>query len=408
MLFFIKLAWRNIFRNKRRTFIAGVAIAVGLASLIFCDALIRGMKDNLIASATASFLGEGQIHARGFRETQDAEKTVNNLPAVLDGLKSERDVELFTLRTISLGMISSPANVSSVLFVGVNPETERRLSRVDDVLEEGSYFRDGGQRDMVLGSDLAELLEVGLGDRVVVTVSRSGSGDLAQEMFRVSGIFRFHIKEMDGSFALARIDKTREMLGLDGGAHEIALKFRDNRFAADPENPFWDTYSREGNEAVSWTALLPELTRVMDMVWFALGFLAVILFGIVVFGIINTLFMSLYERMFEFGVLRAVGTRPSGVRKLIVCEAGALAVLSIVMGSILGLVLTFVLAKTGIDYRGIEFAGTGFSELLYPVLHASQFFIYPAAVFVFTILVGLYPARAAGRLRVADALRKSL
>ena len=115
MVFFIKLAWRNIFRNKRRTFIAGVAIAVGLASLIFCDALTRGMKDNLIKSATASFLGEGQIHARGFRETQDAEKTVNNLPAVMDGLRSEKTVELFTLRTMSLGMISSPANVSAVI-----------------------------------------------------------------------------------------------------------------------------------------------------------------------------------------------------------------------------------------------------------------------------------------------------
>jgi len=128
----------------------------------------------------------------------------------------------------------------------------------------------------------------------------------------------------------------------------------------------------------------------------------------VAFGIINTLFMSLYERMFEFGVLRAVGTRPSGVRRLIVFEAGALALLSIAMGTVLGFGLTFAMSKIGIDYRGIEFAGTTFYDLLYPVLHVQQFLIYPLAVFIFTLLVGLYPARVAGKMRVADALRKSL
>ncbi len=136
--------------------------------------------------------------------------------------------------------------------------------------------------------------------------------------------------------------------------------------------------------------------------------MGIILFGIVAFGIINTLFMSLYERLFEFGVLRAVGTRPSGVRKLIVFEAGALSILSIIIGSILGFIITFIVTKTGIDYRGIEFAGTTFHELIYPVIHFQQFIIYPAALFLFTLFIGLYPALIAGRMSIANALRKSL
>jgi ABC-type lipoprotein release transport system permease subunit len=407
MAFFIKLAWRNIFRNKRRTIIAGLAIAVGLAALIFTDAVILGMKNSLIRSATAAYLGEAQIHRRGFRQTQDVDQTVNDLPTVVAGLKAEPAVDRFTLRAATFGMVTSAANVASVLFVGVVPETERSLSKVDDVIRSGTFFGGGGERELVIGSGLADLLEIGLGDRVVVTVSQAHSGDLSQEMFRVSGIYHFNVKEMDNGLAFARLPKAQQMLGLAGGVHEIAIKFRDIRFASQAKNLFWQKYSRDGNEAVSWTELLPQLTKVMDMLWITLGFLAVILFGIVIFGIINTLFMSLYERMFEFGVIRAVGTRPSGVRRLIVCEAGALAVMSILMGSALGLILTFIVSRTGIDYRGIEFAGTNIYEMLYPVLHIRQFLIYPLAVFLFTIVVGLYPAVVASRLSIADALRKS-
>ncbi len=404
----IKLAWRNLFRNKRRTVIAGIAIGVGLAALIFTDALIQGMKRTMIESSTAAYLGEGQIHRQGFRLTQEVGLTIVRPEAVMAGLGKDREVEAFAPRAESFGMVTSPAEVSSVMLVGVDPAREKRLSRLADSIRQGTFFAGSGERDIVIGNGLAGRLAVGLGDRVVVTVSQAGTGDLSQDMFRVSGIYRFGIEEMDEGLAFVRLDKAQKMLGIGQGVHEIALKFRSIAFASEKGNPFWTEYSTDGNEAVGWTVLLPQLEGVMRMLWVSLAFMAVILFGIVAFGIINTLFMSLYERMFEFGVLRAVGTRPSGVRRLIVCEAGALAVLSIAMGSVLGLGLTLAVSKIGIDYRGIEFAGTTFVDLLYPVLDVRQFLIYPAALFLFTLLMGLYPAVVAGRMRVADALRKSL
>jgi ABC-type lipoprotein release transport system permease subunit len=407
MLFTMKLAWRNLFRNKRRTIIAAIAIGVGLAALIFTDAVIQGMKRQMIQSATAAYLGEGQIHRQGFRLTQEAELTINDPEKVRAELEEDGDVEAFASRAEGFGMITSPADVSSVMLVGVDPEEEKRLSRVDDNIRQGDFFAGSSERDLVIGSDLAEVLGVALGDRVVATVSQARTGELAQDMFRISGIYEFGVKEMDRGFAFIRLPKAQQMLGIAEGIHEIALKFKAFGFANEKDNPFWERYTAGGNEAVSWAVLLPQLRGVLDMVWISLAFTAVLLFGVVAFGIINTLFMSLYERMFEFGVLRAVGTRPSGVKRLIVFEAGALALLSIGMGTALGLVVTFVISKTGIDYRGIEFAGTAFYDLLYPVLHVQQFIIYPLAVFAFTLLVGLYPARVAGKMRVADALRKS-
>jgi len=243
---------------------------------------------------------------------------------------------------------------------------------------------------------------------VVITVSQAKSGDLSQEMFRVSGIYHFNIKEMDSGFALVKLAKAQEMLGIGSNVHEIAIKFRDMKVSLQEDNPFWTKYSTDDNEAVSWLTILPQMGPILGMFWISLLFMAIILFGIVAFGIINTLFMSLYERLFEFGVLRAVGTRSSGVRRLIIYEAGALAVLSCLMGIILGFIFIFIVTKTGIDYRGIEITGTTIRDILYPVFHIQQFIIYPVAVFVFTMLIGHYPAIVAGRMSISNALRKSL
>jgi ABC-type lipoprotein release transport system permease subunit len=381
---------------------------VGLAAMIFTDALMIGMKDNMIRSATQSFLGEGQIHSKGFRVTQEVENTINQLDWTISNLEKEEAVERFTLRAVTFGMITSPANVSSVMVYGIQPQSERYLSQIDDVIKDGDYFKEYEERDIVIGSSLAELLEVEIGDRTVLTATQAKSGDLVQELFRVSGIYHFNVKELDIGMAFVRLSKTQDMLGIGDGVHEIAMKFKDIRFASKKENPFWSKYSANGNEAVSWTTLLPQLKAILGIFWITLLFMGVILFGIVAFGIVNNMFMSLYERMFEFGVIRAIGTRPSRIRRLILLEAGALSLLSIALGVLVGFALTLIFVKTGIDYRGIEIAGTSIHEMLYPVIHIQQYIIYPIAVFAFTLFIGLYPSIVASKMSISGALRKSL
>ncbi len=407
MRLYLKLAVRNLFRNKRRTFIAGTAIGIGLAALIFTDALIIGMEENMVASATESFLGEGQIHLEGFRESFAVESTIANQTQVVDRLKKEERVSHFTRRVMSFAMVTSPANLSSVSMVGIDPASERYLSQIDEAITLGSYFAGDKKHDIIIGSKLAEILEVDIGSRVVLTVAQAHSGDLSQEMFRVSGIYHFNIKEMDRAMVFVRLPQAQQMLALDDEVHQIALRFSRGEYARDQSLPFWQRYSREGNEAVSWTVLLPELEAAFELSHFMTWIVGLILFGVVALGIINTLFMSLHERMFEFGVLRAVGTRSSAMARLIIFEAGALAGLSILLGTVLGFLATSITAKIGIDYTGIEFSGVTFRELLYPVLQADQFVIYPFAVFLFTVLMGLYPAVFAAKMSPAKAMRRS-
>ena len=403
----IKLAWKNLLRHKRRSIIAATAMGIGLAALIFADALWLGMEHNMVKTATASFLGDGQIHREGFSDEQAVELTINQLDAVVANLRREGIVAHFTLRTFAFGMITSPATVAAVNLVGVEPSTERYLSQIDDAIIEGAYFEGSNLRDIVMGEELVERLEVGLNDRVVVTMAQAGSGDLSQEMFRVSGIYRFADEGMNSGMAFIRLGKAQQMLALGAGAHEIALKFIDSISAEDQNLLFWKTYSQGGNKARSWTEVLPEVQAMFEMSKFSKYIMGFVLFGVVVFGIVNTLFMSLYERMFEFGVLRAIGTRPFGMARLILFEAGALAVLGIILGTIFGFCVTLIFLTIGIDYTGIEMMGITMQELIYPEMRIQPFIFYSIWIFVFTIIAGLYPARYAAKMSAATAMRRS-
>jgi ABC-type antimicrobial peptide transport system permease subunit len=198
------------------------------------------------------------------------------------------------------------------------------------------------------------------------------------------------------------------MLAIEGDVHEISIKFKDIQYSRIDTLAFWDKFSTGGNEAKSWVKLFPQLEAVFEMSQMAKGIVGMILFAIVALGIINTLFMSLHERMFEFGVIKAIGTRPFKIAQLIVFEAAFLSIISVVIGSIISIAVNSYIAHIGIDYRGMEFLGTTVQELIYPVIKLEHYIIYPIWVFILTSLVGIYPAVHAARLKPAEAMRRSV
>jgi len=403
----LRLAWRNIFRNTRRTILSGIAIGIGLAVMIFGDAFMTGINESMIRTATDTFAGQGQIHARGFRDTLEVEQTINNLQWVVDGLNKEERIQVFSLRTESFAMLASAANVTSIMLYGIDPAQERDISKIDEAITEGRYLGGSNTEQILIGSKTAEVLEVGIGDRVVVTVAQAGTGDLSQEMLRVSGIFRFGIQELDSAVAFIGLKKSQEILGLGQGVHEIALRFHNLEDAGNRSLGFWKRYSRYGNEAIGWKDIMPQMEAVLEMATLSKVITASIIFGIVGLTIMNTLFMSLYERMFEFGVLRAIGTRPLRIALMILLEGGCLAIISIIIGSAIGFFFSWLFSVYGIDYRGIEFAGTTINELIYPVMNVRQYLLNPLYVLFFTLVAALYPAYYAARLTPAKAMKRS-
>ena len=407
MNFYLKLAWRNSLRNKRRTALAALAVGLGMAGLIFTDAISYGMLDGLIDTATGTFLGQAQVHRRGFLDTADADLQIAGGPALLRQLERDPLVSAFAPRTLSFAMISSPANSGSAMLYGVDPAAERRVSRLARAVSGGSFLAEEGDY-IVLGSLLAETLEAGLGDKIVGTAAAAGGGELAQAMFRVGGILKSGSRAMDSNMAFIKFAKAQDLLNLKGGLHEIAVVFKDPAAAENAALPFWREYGSGGNEAKGWPELIPELAASREMTAFGILITAIILSGIVALGITNTLFMSLYERMFEFGVLRAVGTRPARMGLMIVSEAAALGAISAAVGAALGWLSCRLVGIKGLDYTGVDFAGVSMIEPIRPMFRPEQYWLYPAALFLFTLIVSLYPAVYAARMNPVKAMRKSL
>ena len=408
MKMLLKLAWRNVLRNKRRTVLSGLAVGIGLAAMIFVDGLYKGMLESMIRTATDTFLGQAQIHAGGFRNTLEVEKTINRSEDIMKSLRSESLISGFSPRTVSFGMLSSAGGVNSVVLYGIQPETEKHISMLDEALRSGDYLDPEGMGQILIGSKTAETLEVETGDRVVLTVAQAGSGEISQDMFRVSGIFHLGIREADRGMAFINIRQSRDLLALGRATHEITLKFRDINDAGDRSLTFWRRYSQAGNEAVGWRDLVPQLDSVIGMTEISNVIISLMVFGIVAITIMNSLFMSLYERMFEFGVLRAVGTRPVNMAIIIFLEAASLSLISIFLGLVLGLTVMQIFSVYGINYKGIEFAGVTITELIYPVMALRQFTLFPLLIFAFSLIAAIYPAVFAAKLTPARAMQRSM
>jgi len=403
-----RMGWRNIMRNRRRTMLTASIIALGLACLILMDAFMVGMMRNMVAIATDSFLGQAQVHAKGFRSELKVEQTLQDLPRVEAMLKGDPSVAAFTERVEVTGMVSSAADAESVALFGIDPAGEKDLSRIAQAVEKGDPLKDAEDTGILLGGRLAQTLQVGLGDRIVVTCAKAHTGELSQEMCRVKGIFSFHSAGMDRDMAFIGIAKARTMSGLPGGAHEVALRFRHGDGSEAYHQDLYRRLSEGGNEALDWSRLMPDMKSAMDLTDYSSALLAILLAALAGLAILNTLFMSLYERLFEFGVLRALGTRPTRLALLVLAESAAMGILSVALGLALGLALTGILSYTGINYSGIEFAGVTFQESIYPQVRALQYTLFPIGVWIFTVVIALYPAVHAARILPAKALHRSL
>jgi ABC-type lipoprotein release transport system permease subunit len=404
----LRMAWRNLFRNRRRTLLTSTIIAMGLACLILTDAIVLGLVDSMVATATDSFLGQAQVHADRFRVEGKVEQTIPHLPSVVRHLQRDPSVAAFSQRTLSMSMVASATGAESVMLYGVDPEHEKDLSILHRSIQSGQFLDASRGPGILLGSRLAHTLQASVGDRIVVTCAKAGTGELSQEMLRVAGIFSFHTALMDRNVAFIGLDRSQKMLGLGSGVHEVALRFKEGNGSEPVHASLLKALGEDGNEALPWTQLLPELKTTIEISSFAALLLAILLAVLVALAILNTQFMALYERMYEFGVLRSLGTRPLSLATLVVLEAACMGLLSVLLGMVFGVSITHLVDLVGIDYTGVEYAGVTFQGAIHPQNRWVQFTYFPLGVWLFTVLIACYPASHAYRILPAKAMHRSL
>ena len=403
-----KLAIRNLFRNTRRTILSAILISFSLMALIMADGLILGMKDLLVSSLTKNLVGEAQLHRKGFRDNFDVDLYFTGTDDLVADLRGRPEVTEVASRVLSGGMVSSSYNVATGMVFGIDAEAEARIGNIKKAIIEGQYLT-GERGEIMLGRPMAELLEVSLGDRIVITLSEADGGDLSQALFRVSGIYYFGLREIDHNTVFINADEARQAVGISADAsHELVMVFEDSSVSREKNSTVFDDFNNEQLELKSWMELNEDIATMLELSGLSTLIIGSILFLLASLGVINSMFMSIYERLYEFGVARAIGTTPWQLAQLILCEALLLGIGSCLFGGVIGYGLISYTTLHGLPLGEFEMSGIALSGNIATQMQVSQFTELPFYIILLTLVAALYPARFASKIVPTEALSRSL
>jgi ABC-type lipoprotein release transport system permease subunit len=401
-----RLAWRNLWRNYRRTVIMLLAISLGVWAMIFMTALLRGMVDDMVKQGVSALPGHVQIHAQAYRDDPSVSHSLPAPDAALLAVLDSRKVAAWSSRIKVPAMISSEYENRGVTLLGIDPQGELSLGfKMDDVIE-GRFLSGADDGGIVVGRKLLQRLESRLGKRVVV-MSQDPDNTIADRGFRVVGVFKAELESLEESVVYAGRDVVQAMLGVGTDVSEIAILGSNYRKPEGLASDIRDS-APENSEVLSWFALDPYLgtmVKVMDgfvLVWMVVIFLALS------FGLVNTLMMAIFERVREIGLMRALGMRPSAIVYQVLVESLFLLVLGLLVGNLLA-IATITPLKDGIDVsvvaQGMEMMGA--SSVLYPVLQWPDLVLANVVVIVLGIITSLLPAWRAAQYRPVEALSRT-
>ncbi|MDZ7685919.1 MAG: FtsX-like permease family protein [Gammaproteobacteria bacterium] len=310
-----------------------------------------------------------------------------------------------TPRVVTGGMVSSPYNLASAQVFGIDAARERAASKVDDAVIAGNYLS-GKRGEVLIGRELQEQLEVDLGDRLVVTLAEAESGELAQALFRVSGILEFGIREFDARALFINLSQAQDVLALDDQVHQIVVQLHDRDTAENPSSSIFKL-ARDELDVISWLDANPAMASILSMTGYSSTIVGMILFFLASLGVINSMFMSIFERIYEIGVIKAIGTKPWQIVLLVVSEAALIALISVCIGLAAGEALGYYFPSTVLHSGEVEISGVAMSSMK-TVLLPRHFIDFPIYVVILTVLASLYPARFASRIIPAHALKRTL
>ncbi|HXT02058.1 MAG TPA: ABC transporter permease [Elusimicrobiota bacterium] len=401
----LRLAWRNVWRNARRSSINVAAMGFGLAAIMFGQSMMKSLQYQLVEKATGSFTGHVRIQRSDVDEPKFPDKYLADPEPAAKIMDSDPRVLAWGRRLHLTGLISSPKMSLGALICGVEPAREPRITEMSKYIVEGRYLRDG-EKGIVMGKKIAARLDVRLGEKVVL-MAQAADGSMGAEMFRVVGISETGSESFDGQMVWIPLKSMQDLLGRPGQANQLAAKLKDLN-QADAVAADFNAKLGPGNvRAMTWKSIDKEIIGIQAFQDGLLTIVLTVVFAIVALGILNTQLMSLFERVREFGVLMAIGARPRWLVRLLLIESALLGLVGMILGVVVGALMIDHFGRYGLNLP----VGDAFKYFLpFP----SVIFLRPAwgahvfacaTVFVVTILATLPPALRAGRLKPAEALR---
>jgi ABC-type lipoprotein release transport system permease subunit len=405
-----RMASRNLLRNRRRSAIAGSAIALGLAMLIVFSGFADGVHGQMVREGVDAMAGHVVVQGQGWQARREAGLVVPGAAAVAERLAVAFPEARVLSRIYVEGLLASASSSAGVAISAVEPAREARVQDIESRIIEGVWL-DGGPEGIVLGATLAQSLGLGPGDKVVFMAQHGP--EVQSRLFRVKGLFRFGIDEIDGFCAFAPLGSIQAMLELGDAATQVSLHLPSARDTEAALVRVRAALPSSDLEILSWKEALPELYEWVVMDEAGLYLMLLIVAFIVSIGILNTVLMSVMERVREFGILLALGLSPARLTSLVLLESAILGVLSSAAGLGLGLLLNWPLSVFGFDYaafaggNSVEAAGVPMSTLVHSDLSPPKVAIFCLLSVVMTVLAALWPASRAARLDPVSSLRGS-
>jgi putative ABC transport system permease protein len=406
----VKLAWRSLWRNRRRTIITISSISLGMALAIFLISMQEGMYKKLIDEVVRMNAGYVTVENKKYSQAPSIDLVVPSVEQVRRTARNIPGVERIKALILGQAMASTGSASVGVGLVGVDPEAEKALSPLAEKISQGRYLNKEDLRGVIIGVTLAERLDLEPGMKLVVT-SNDSSGELVNEMLRVKGIFSTGMEEADGYLIQVPIDTARRIFHLgEDEATQVGLMLSSPDYQSRAIAELNEHFKGSNIHAFPWQDILPDLAGFIAADRGSLYVFQGIIIFLLSFTILNTILMSVLERTREFATQLALGTSALLLRLQIIIESIFLALLGTGLGIIIGGGISWYFAVYGLDMRallGENFTITGF--LVEPVVYNYISFRLLAwlgmLVFVLTVLIGLYPAYKSARISLPDVLR---
>jgi len=399
-----KLAWRNIWRNKRRSVIVLTSVVVGVTASIVLDAFQNGMINQMLMNQISLNVSHMQIHKSGFNEDKAVKNFINKPGVIEKELSGNPNVKYFSKRVIAFGLISSTDNSSGVYIYGVEPDKEPNISMVKRSLIKGRYLS-GKDREILIGEKLSEKLAVDLGDKIVA-MSNTPDGEIASEVFRIVGIFRSPSSDFDKTDIFIPLFTAQRMLELGSNVHEFAVIFNDYLQADKIAETIRDDIDSD-YEVLSYNDILPLLVLQVDMYKEMVYIINFIIGLSLIFGIVNSMLMSVFERIQEIGVLMSIGMKNIKIIWMILFEAFILGALGTFLGILSGYIVFSLFLADGINLsvfaQSLQSFGVG--AVIYPILSLENLVSLLIMIPFITLVGALYPAYKAVKLEPVYAIR---
>lgn len=401
----LKIAWRNIWRNKLRSLVVILATAAGTWSVLLLIAFAGGFIESYINNVISTEIGHIQIHHPEYIDDPKLTHSIKNPDSIVDAILNIPGVEAATYRMKINGMLRSSHGVRGVKILGIIPEQESRVFNYSSMIVAGNNIDSSMRSPLLIGKNLSEDIQVAPGKNVVLTF-RDTAGNLMSGAFKISGEFKTSNKAFDNSHVFVLYHNLLEMTGLKNAAQEIVVRCTDDNVVHEVVKKLEGLFPHLRIE--SYLQIAPEIKLFKTQIS-ASSYIYIFIFMLaLIFGIINTMLMAVLERVRELGMLMAIGMNKLQTFLMIVYETIFLAIIGAPIGIFLAYITLYYLGNVGVDLSqwSAGLSEFGIKAIIYPSINPINYWKVALAVFITAVLASIYPAFKAISLRPVEAIHK--